>query len=635
MKQFILTSLAIIISLGSFAQIVPSSGSLCVGSSLYLEDSTAPGGTWSTTTTTIATLDSGGVLTGMSAGISTVSYTVGGITVTGTYTVIAAPAAVTASSTSFCVGSGTTCADATGGGTWSSSDPSIATVNATTGAVLGVGGGVATIYYTVSSGCSSSIDITVNATAPGSISGPDQVCVGSDITLADSSGTGTVWSSGNTSIATVNSSTGVVTGVSDGTVTISLATTGTCGTAYATYVITVGPVAAGVIEPPYTLNVGETSGCTMYGGPIGSGTWSVNPTTIATIDPVSGNITGIAPGSVIITYQITSCSTVLTSTIDFTVTALDGISGNVIFDTAYYGNVEVWLITYAPGTSILAAIDSTFVTCSGTSVYYQFTGVPTDSFRVKAAIPDSAGVVITGPIPTYHDTSFYWDNASVIAHDTMTSDLNENINMLYGTTTGGPGFIGGNLYTGANRSTSGGGGIPVVGLHIVAMNTTTNTIAGMVSTDVSGNYSFSSLPYGTYTIFPDSLNYATTAYTDITISSSVPSVTGAGFIQHTISNTITPIAEAVKNVAVKTSTVSAFPNPTSGRLNIQWTENATEKGTVSITDVTGREVYNSKLSMSQGTGMTAIDLSALTNGMYLISIKSASLNYDSKIEIVH
>ena len=216
----------------------------------------------------------------------------------------------------------------------------------------------------------------------------------------------------------------------------------------------------------------------------------------------------------------------------------------------------------------------------------------------------------------------------------MTSDINENIDMLYGSTTGGPGFIGGNVYTGANRSTSGGSGIPVVGLNIVALNTTTNTIAGMVSTDASGNYSFSSLPYGTYTIFPDSLNYATYAYTNIVISASAPTFSGAGFIQHTVSNTITPIAEAVKNVTNSVSSVSAFPNPTSGRLNIQWTENATEKSTINITDVTGRELYNTTVTMAQGTGMTAIDLSALANGVYMINVKSATLNYNSKIEVV-
>jgi len=633
MKRFLLTSLAIIFSLASFAQIVPATGTVCVGSTLYLMDSTTMGGTWSSSSTGIATIDTGGMMTGISGGVVTISYTVSGVTSTGTYTVIPAPAAVTAGSTSFCVGSGTTCADATGGGTWSSSDPSIATVNATTGVVHGVSGGNATIYYTVASGCSSSIDLTVNATSTGTISGPTNVCVGSTITLAIDSAAGGTWSSGTVSIATVTS-TGVVTGVSDGVVTITYTNSGTCGSAYSTYVVTVGPISVGTVTGPSFLPIGSTGSYGTTGGVTG-GTWTINPTTVATVDPTTGVVTALTAGNAIITYSASSCSAPVTATANVTVTALDGISGNVIFSSGYSGDVKVWLITFNPGTSMLEAIDSTTVYCSGTSVYYQFQYLSTDSFRVKAAVPDSTGILITGPIPTYHDSSFYWYSASVIAHDTLASDINENINMLYGSTTSGPGFIGGNVYTGANRNTSGSGGIPVVGLHIVAINTVTNTIAGMVSTDATGAYSFSALPYGTYTIFPDSLNYTTMAYTNITISASAPSYSGAGFIQHTISNTITPIAEAVNNVAVSNSTVSAFPNPTNGRLNVQWNEKTAEKSTISITDITGREVYHTTVNMTQGTGMTAMDLSTLTNGIYMISTKSASLNYTNKIEVAH
>ena len=632
MKRFILTSLAIIFSLASFAQIVPASGTLCAGSTLYLMDSTMLSGTWSSSSTGIATVDSSGMMTGVSGGIVTISYSVGGSVATGTYTVVPAPTAIGASSTSFCVGSGETLTDATPGGTWSSGATWIATVNAATGAVTGISGGNVTIYYTVASGCSASIDLTVTAATTGYIYGLNHVCVGSSIALVDSGSVGGTWSSSTLSVATVGSSTGVVTGVSDGTTTITYTTSGACGTSYATYVVTVGPISVGSVTGPTSITAGSTGSYGTTGGVTG-GTWSINPTTVATVNPATGVVTALTAGSAIITYSATSCGVAVTATANITITSLDGISGNVIFTSPFYGSVKVWLITYNTGTSILAAVDSTTLYCSGTSVYYQFTGLATDSFRVKAAVPDSAGILITGPIPTYHDSSFYWYNARAIAHTSGTSDINENINMLYGSTVSGPGFIGGNVYTGANRGTS--GSIPVVGLNIVAMNTTTSTIAGMVSTDASGNYSFSALPYGTYTIFPDSLNYATTPYTNITISASAPNYSGAGFIQHTISNTITPIAEGVNNVTASSSTVAAFPNPTSGRLNVQWNEKAAEKSTIIISDITGREVYHTTVNMTQGAGVTAIDLSALTNGMYMISIKSASLNYISKIEVAH
>lgn len=64
-----------------------------------------------------------------------------------------------------CVGSNTTLANTTSGGTWSSNNTGIATVN-NSGVVTGVSGGTAIITYTVNnSGCITSVtrDIVVNA----------------------------------------------------------------------------------------------------------------------------------------------------------------------------------------------------------------------------------------------------------------------------------------------------------------------------------------------------------------------------------------------------------------------------------------------------------------------------------------
>ncbi|MBC7555091.1 MAG: T9SS type A sorting domain-containing protein [Taibaiella sp.] len=61
-------------------------------------------------------------------------------------------AAITGAS-SVCVNHNTPFADATAGGTWSSSDPSIATVDATSGLVTGVATGTATITYAIPSPC--------------------------------------------------------------------------------------------------------------------------------------------------------------------------------------------------------------------------------------------------------------------------------------------------------------------------------------------------------------------------------------------------------------------------------------------------------------------------------------------------
>lgn len=626
-KIFNLTILALLISFASFAQ-GPISGptSGCIGLTYTLTD-TVPGGTWSSSTPAVATIHpTTGDVTPLSVGVTTITYVMGG-TVTQTFTVTGtAPAAITGT-TSFCVSSTTTLASTTPGGIWTSSNPSVATVGSSSGIVSGITAGTSTINY--STGCSVSAPVYVSAGPAVMLAGPRTVCVGSTIALSDSlGGTGT-WASSNPSIATVSS--GVVTGVSAGTVIISFSSTGACGTTVGTLSITVtSGTSAGTISGASSVMAGSTTGLSET---VSGGTWSSSNTSIATINASTGVVTGVAAGSVTISYTVTGCSGPATATYAFTVTAFNGISGDVLFTSgAYYGPVRVWLINYDPSTMNLTAVDSTVVYSSGTSVYYQFLGMGTDSFRVKAAVDSTSGT--TGYIPTYHTADFYWYNATVINHVAGTGDINKDITMAFGTPTTGPGFIGGNVTTGANKGTS--TAIPAVGLAVYVINTTTNTIIQQTKTDASGNYSFSNLPVGqTYKVFPEAMNYLTTSYNSINLTTAAPSLTAASFIQHTVSKTITPIYAGVGQVNTGNTSITAYPNPTNGKLNIQWETTATEKATISVTDVTGREVFKSNINMTSGNGAAQADLSALTNGMYIISVKSASVNYNSKIQVQH
>ncbi len=79
------------------------------------------------------------------------TYTLGSCDVTKTVTVGNAISPITGTPPStFCVTSSITLSDATAGGTWSSSNPGVASVTGTV-VVHGVSGGTATISYTVGS----------------------------------------------------------------------------------------------------------------------------------------------------------------------------------------------------------------------------------------------------------------------------------------------------------------------------------------------------------------------------------------------------------------------------------------------------------------------------------------------------
>lgn len=234
-----------------------------------------------TTTTTTTTYTVTGTFNGCSTALSQlVSVNPTPASITGTY--------------SACVGGTSALASATGGGVWSSSDGTVATVNSS-GLVSAVAVGVATITY-ASSGCNVTASFTVNAAPGSSNTGTMTLCTGTTTTLANSGGAGT-WTSSSTSIATVGSSTGIVSGVAAGTSTISYVNG--CGS-YVTSVVTVNQTPAAIAG---SSNVCPSTTITLTNANTG-GAWTSSDASKATVGGATGIVTGVATGNVTITYDL-------------------------------------------------------------------------------------------------------------------------------------------------------------------------------------------------------------------------------------------------------------------------------------------------------------------------------------------
>ncbi|MES2704310.1 MAG: M4 family metallopeptidase [Bacteroidota bacterium] len=287
----------------------------CIGSTATLANAMA-GGTWSSTNTSVASIDaSTGVATGVAAGTTTISYSLGGSCYrAATFTVNAVPAAI--GGTLFaCVGNTALVTNSTSGGvSWISSNTAVATVGSSSGVVTGVSAGTATITYTVNTGCYRTATFTVNS-APGAITGTTAVCAGSATALSNAT-TGGTWTSGATSIATVGSSSGIVTGMAGGAATITY----NVGGCRVTTSVSVSPI--GAISGTTTICGGSSA--TLSNTSTG-GTWSSSNTAVATVGPANGVITGVAGGTAIISYTIPSgCSRMATVTVAGTVSAITG-----------------------------------------------------------------------------------------------------------------------------------------------------------------------------------------------------------------------------------------------------------------------------------------------------------------------
>ncbi len=377
---------------------INGTASVCAGGSVTLVDSTA-GGHWSSSNTAVATVGSStGIVTSVSAGVCTISYTVGTSVTTITFTVYAAPATI-AGGSSVTAGSQITLSDAVTGGTWSSSNAAVATVGSSTGIVTGVTAGTVTIYYITTGGCQTSHTVTVTALT--GIHGTASVCAGSAATLIDSTAGGH-WSSSNTAIATVGSSTGIVTGVSAGTCIISY----TVGTSVTTITFTVFAVPT-TISGSSAVIAGSVI---TLSDAVAGGTWSSSNTAVATVGSLTGSVTGVSPGTATITYTTAGgCQT----THVVTVTAISGIHGTASVcagstvtlndSTAggHWSSSNAAIATVGSSTGIVTGVSA------GTCIisYTLGTSSTTVVFTVYAAPAAIAGssTVIAGSVITLSD----------------------------------------------------------------------------------------------------------------------------------------------------------------------------------------------------------------------------------------
>lgn len=290
---------------------VTGTTSVCQGSTTTLSNTTS-GGVWTSSDVLTATVGSAtGVVTGVAAGTATISYNVTS-GCTGIATVTVSPSSPITGPSGVCVGQTITLANATSGGTWSSTNPTIVSIGSTTGIATGVAGGITNVTYTLGSGCRQVVAITSSALSP--ISGVLSTCVGQVSTLTEV-GSG-VWSSSDLSVATIGTSTGVVTGVAAGTTTISYTLSSGCA-AVATF--TVGDLAP--ISGPVGVCTGQTVSLTDAAP---GGVWTSSNPTFASIGSSSGIVTGVAGGSVTISYSIGSCR----ATAPITVTSISAITGS-------------------------------------------------------------------------------------------------------------------------------------------------------------------------------------------------------------------------------------------------------------------------------------------------------------------
>ncbi len=589
--------------------------SICVsGTSTFT--STISGGAWSSNTPAVATVNAtSGLVTGISAGTATITYTVAGTggcsnaTETRTVTVTATIAGTLSGIQGICVNGISAFASTVTGGSWSSSAPTIATVNPTTGLVTGVAAGNATITYTVTGtgGCANATatrTVTVTATPPtGTLSGNQNICVNQTSTFA-STVSGGSWSSSDPTIATVNATSGLVTGVAAGNATITYTVNGTggCSNATATRTVTVTATTAGTLSGTQAICVNGTSGFTST---VSGGSWSSSSTSIATVNASSGVVTGVAAGTATITYTVIGTGGCANATATRTVT-----------------------VTAAPNAGTLSGNQNICANGTTTFVSTAAGGTWSSSAPGIASVNANSGVVtgVTGGTATITYTVVGTGgcaDATATRSITVRAVANTNITDT---------ICQGSTYTFRNRTLSQAGvyrdtlasfnscdSIITLNLTVLAkpsrptirVSATGDTLFATPSSNINWYRNGQPLLGGTNGILLINQNGIYFALRDVTF--------GLRTCYSDTSNILN-----VTNVGIdlpNSPNISAYPIPTSSTLNIRGILEQ-EPVELHMLDISGREVTRQWYLADRSESTITLDVSDLAGGIYQLKIKT-------------
>ncbi|MBQ0026342.1 MAG: Ig-like domain-containing protein [Lachnospiraceae bacterium] len=361
----------------------PTTASVNVGSTTTLRATVSPSNatnknvTWTSSDTSVATVNNSGVVTGVKAGTATITVTTtdGGKTATCAVTVSnVAATSVSLNKTSTTLTEGATekltatvsPTNATNKSvTWKSSNESVATVS-TDGTITAKAAGTATITATTADGsnrtatCTVTVQrivaatgVTLNKTTTVIYAGSTEKLTAT-VTPSDASNKNVTWKSSNESVATVSSD-GTVTAVAAGTATITVTTADGGYTATCTVTVTnVAVTGVTLNKTALKLNVGSSETLTTTIAPSNASnkkvTWSSDKTSVATVSS-DGKVTGVAAGEATITAKTADGGFTATCKVTVSTVAVTGVSIDKSSTTIYVGKTDKLKAVFTPSNA--------------------------------------------------------------------------------------------------------------------------------------------------------------------------------------------------------------------------------------------------------------------------------------------
>ena len=462
----------------------------------------------------------------------------------------------------------------------------------------------------------------------------------------DATDTTGVWSSSNGSFATVSSS-GLVTGIAEGTATITF--TSNYGSFTDTCVITVSgiPLVGVTVTPSSdTITVGDTLQLTTTFDPTDAtdttGVWSSSNDSISTVSS-SGLVTGIAEGSATITF--TSNYGSFTDTCVVTITAV-AVASMADFGSIVSGYIAKDLTETVQGDSILTWEDS-FGSNDGTSTDSTKTTLNFDNGYKEVLFNGAMFDLGTASDLNFIPTEDPWSCVFYVGSALDSSVLNIIFAIGSGAVSSRQYTIYGHYNGGGKMRASYGGEYATSSIlvrpdDVIAVvydpNISTN---GTVTMYKNGSQGYSSElpdlpsvddePYNPFIGGRSNGSSFDGSLKGVYVYDEALDSTAVSNIQAFLTSESSARISSSKNVSTFTEEeeeFSVFPNPATSELNIR--TSGIENHFISIYNSLGQEVFFSKKNISSYN----IDINSWESGLYMIILRDMNLNLKGKQKLI-
>jgi Leucine-rich repeat (LRR) protein/PKD repeat protein len=304
------------------------------------------------------------------------------------------------------------------------------------------------------------------------------------------------------------------------------------------------------------------------------------------------------------------------------------IIGTLSYSSGIVAGASVFLIAQGISSTLYDTVAT--VNADGAGLY-TFTAQSPGNYYVRA----EAGVSFPLLINTYFGEAYLWDSASVISHGCVSADTADIAMVELPPSLSGPCSLSGYVYEAAGfgqKQIAGSNPVIMVnvipGVPVKVGRNPSGTIVASGTTDSSGYFSFSNLPYDTYTIYTDIPGYPMDSTYTLSFTSGNETVTNLDYFVDSNSVYIDATL-AVKNSFDQCSAFSVFPNPTSGSIYVRFSGPGLQSGnihseTIRLYDLSGRMIYSNR-DYLPGNTIFHLDLNELgiSQGTYLLDIQQA------------